>query len=272
MFVRTKVCGAVALTAMIVGFGLPAFGQNTGNTGQIDYVATLNPTLYSVAPAMSATTRTWMNLALNAMGSPAKLGQIVKSEFACELTGTFGKMTLSVMSSSTGEMTFQQVTRPTGVPGRTISYALSPNAAQFTASSNGGDPIVIQPTAECVAMLRRTADLWNPVLTTMGQFGSVDQVGYSQIGTTWCAVLMMGTPRVEGLTAGKLYLNAATALPLAYETTVTRDIPITAKYTITGWQTVAGIMVPRTVEMQGPDGTSLLTFTSVRLYGTSGEL
>lgn len=274
---RTKILAAAALATTIVGFWLPTFGQNSGNSGNsgpVDHVSSLNPLLYSVAPGINSTTRTWMNLVLNAMGSPSKLGQIVKSEFTCEMTGSFGTMSLSVMSSTTGEFTFHQTVRSpvAGVPGRTTIYTYSPSSGELKASCNGGQSIVIDVTDECMALLRRTADLWNPVLTMIGQFESVDQVGIGQLGTTWCTVLTMGKPRIEGLTAGKIYLNNATLLPLGTETTVTRDIPISGKYTITGWQTIAGINVPRTAEIQGPDGTSQLTFTSVRLYGTSGEL
>lgn len=272
--IRTRLTSAAALATMIAGLSIPAFGQNGGNTGSTDYVASLNSTLFSVAPGMNVNTRYWMNQALNGMGSPTKLGQIVKTEFECELVGGFGKMTLAVMSSSTGEMTFSQVLRPAtaGIPGRSIAYTLSTSPAQFTASSNGGDPLVITPTAECIAMIRRTADLWNPVLTMMGQFGSVDSLGAAMVGTTPCAVLNMGSPRMAGMTSGRIYLNVNNYLVVATETTVTRDIPISGKYTIIEWQSVSGITLPKKVVMEGPDGVALLTFTTIRLYGASGLL
>lgn len=255
--------------------GTTSNGGNGGSGGSVpDYIASFNSSsLYKVDPSMSSLTRSWMNEALASMGSADKIAQIGKSEYVCEVAGPFGTMKLSVSRTFSGNLKFEQEVRPStpGAPARVISYDFIASPPEFRAFDTSGDPLILEPSEEAIEVLRRTADLWNPVLAVLDQFGSVESVDAGTVGSTPCTVLTLGSPRLDGLTEGKLYLDAVTKRPVSVETTVTRDIAISGMYTITAWQTIAGIQVPLTLDVTGPDGKSTVTFTDIRLYDVFGN-
>jgi len=283
MFVRLKATAVLLLGTSLMAIAHPAFAQRGGSGGggtsgggssPTDYLPGLNKVIFSVPETPTTLTKNWMNAALVAMGNPQKLANIRRTEFVCEMAGTFGGLVLEVAASSDGAFFWKQIhSAPVkGPPERTMTLQLSADSRGARAGNDDDAEIAVELSEDVTKILRRSSDLWNPVLTTLGQFGTVEKVDSVMLGSRACTRLTMGSPRLQGLTSGLLYLDAVTSLPVAVETNVVRDIPISGQYTITEWQTVSGINVPRTLLVTGPDGTCTLTFHQVKLYGPSGEL
>lgn len=261
-----------ALAALTTPVHAQRSGGGTGGSGSTtDYLSTLNRVIFPLPATTTATTRTWANRALAAAGSPEKLALIERVELSCVLTGQFGSMILDIQSRSSGGVVLTQTMEATSKDDeqRSTTFQVSAGSDRATVS-DGGDPIALELPDSMLAFIRRAADIWSPTLTVLGHFESVESVSTQVVGMQTCSVLTMGKPRLEGLTDGKLYLNALTGLPVMWESTIVRDIPISGKYTILTWQTVSGIMVPLTVAVETPEGTALLIFNRVAFFRGNG--
>lgn len=267
-----------ALAAITIFVAAPAFSDrgSSGGSSTSDTLASLravNSKLFDVPGTPTALTKQWVNASFGAMGNPDKLPGVLRTEVICDLVGPFGKMNFNVTASGAGDVRFVHTIESTDAtaPRRRTTYVLTPNSNVVYVDDGSGQKRCELPQTQ-VDTFRRIGDIWNPLLLAMGQFEQVDSTTTQTVGARTYTVLTMGKPKIDGLTAGKVYLDSATALPMMVETTVTRDIPISGKYTITSWNSIAGIQVPATATVEGPDGTCTLTFTKIALYTSSGAL
>jgi len=238
-----------------------------------DYLATLNARMFSIPKAPTALTRSWVNTVLNAQGGAEKLADLQRVEFTCELTGTFGVMTLDVTVSASGDLLFEQVVQTPykGVPARSLTFSVTAGAERAVVG-DGETKMAVPLAPGTLSALRRAGDMWNPMVTMLGQFEVIESVGAELVNGRPCLLLKMGKPRLDGLTTGSMWIDAVTFMPVAAETNVLRDVPISGKYTISDWQTVSGIQVPKSMSVVGPDGDTKLTFGKVKLYRGAGDL
>lgn len=274
-FTRSFLYRCAATTIVSALLATTVFGQRGSGDRTVlpDYLATVNPQLFSGPPTPTTLTRFWANTMLAAMGSPEKLANLARVHFYCELTGSFGTMALTIEANSRGETTFKQVLQSNekGAPPRTISFSIN-SANERVVIGDGESENAAQIPPDALSALRRAGDMWNPVFTMMGQFERVESTTLTVLDGRSCTLLTLGTPRLPGLTSGKVWIDLATLLPVRYETNVLRDVPITGVSRITEWQLNSGIQIPRTILIDGPEGTSTLTFLKVGLFSTTGPL
>lgn len=269
---------AIVFVASAIVAALPAAAQLSrgggGTTGTVtDVLATIPTTMFSVPSTVTSTTRTWSNLAFTAMGGTSSLAKISRVDMTCVLETETVTMQLEITTVDGGDVRVRQTVegiKPSSPP-RTQTISLPAGSTTLTAIDDVGTQ-TFQVTAETAAVLRRAGDLWNPVLTMLGQFESVESVKRVSYGGKECNALILGKPRLPGLESGTLYLDATTNMPVGQETNVVRDILISGRSSILEWQTVSSIQVPKVIQMDGPDGITTLRITRLSLTLSTGTL
>ncbi len=257
------------------GVGGGSTGGRTGGGGAVisDIVAVIPSPPYSMPANMTTATRAYANLALAAMGGATTLSQIKRVDMICEMESATTRMSIRCTSSSTGAMRFMQTVEGLNpaAPARTVCVEYVPNEKGLKVG-DGKTSQTIDAPDEAIQVFRRSADMWNPVLTALGQFESVERVDRVTFAGRPCLALALGRPRLPGLESGVLYLDATTYLPVGQVTNVVRDILISGTTTILEWQTISDIKVPLTIQIDGPDGVATLRIKAVNISTTDSSI
>lgn len=252
---------------------LQLVGGGKGGGTPADVLATVPTPLFSKPAKVTALTTTWTNLAFAAMGGTDNLTKISRVDATFEFENPAVKMDLEISAGNDGSARIIRTVEclNSKSPKEEVTISIPAKSSTISAIDKNGTQ-EFEASDETLATLKRVADMWNPMLTALGQFEEIERVEPAVYGGVACNALVLAKPRLPGLQSGKLYLDAATNLPVGYETNVVRDIVISGQSTILEWQTESSIKVPKMIRLEGPDGVTDLSIKQVKLTLVGGAV